>query len=154
MTELFRNRAFIFLWLGQAASGLGGTFATFIMSWLVYELTGSLVAMGSIWVATMVPGLITQLWSGPYLDRWNRKKVMIFSEWMRAVAFLIPAIMFTIGDLQVWHLYLTAVIIGVAEPLFRPSSMAFVAEILPKDRLNQGNSFLEGTMQVMFLIGH
>lgn len=153
MAELLRNRAFIFLGLGQAASGLGGTFATFIMSWLVYELTGSLVAMGSIWVATMVPSIITQLWSGPYLDRWNRKKVMIFSEWMRAAAFLIPAIMFSLGELQVWHLYVTAVIIGIAEPLFRPSSMAFVAEILPKDRLNKGNSILEGTMQIMLLIG-
>jgi MFS family permease len=153
MAELFRNRAFIFLWLGQAASGLGGTFSTFIMSWLVYELTGSLVAMGSVWVATMVPSLITQLWSGPYLDRWNRKKVMIFSEWLRAAAFLIPTTMFTVGELQVWHLYVTAVIIGIAEPLFRPSSMAFVAEILPKNRLNKGNSLLEGTMQVMLLVG-
>ncbi|MFD2043453.1 MFS transporter [Ornithinibacillus salinisoli] len=153
MADLFRNRSFVFLLLGQTASGLGGTFATFIMSWLVYELTGSLVAMGSIWVTQMVPSLITQLWSGPYLDRWDRKKVMVVSEWLRAIAFLIPTITFSIGELHVWHLYVTAIMIGIAEPLFRPSSMAFVAEILPKDRLNKGNSLLEGSMQVMFLIG-
>lgn len=153
MGKLLKNRAFIFLWLGQAAAGLGGTFSTFIMSWLVYELTGSLVAMSSTWVAMFTPSLMVQLWSGPYLDRWNRKKVMVVSEWLRAAAFLIPTVLLAAGQLQVWHLYLTAVIIGIAEPLFRPSSMAIVAEILPKDRLNQGNSFLEGTMQIMFLIG-
>lgn len=153
MSELFRDREFIFLLLGQAASGLGGTFATFIMSWLVYELTGSLVAMGSIWVAQMVPSIITQLWSGPYLDRWDRKKVMIASEWLRAVAFLFPTITLLIGSLEVWQLFVTAITIGIVEPLFRPASMAYVAEILPKDKLNQGNSLLEGTMQLMLLIG-
>jgi MFS family permease len=151
--ELIRNRKFTFLWLGQTASGLGGTFSGFIMSWLVYEMTGSLVAMGSIWVTFMLPGLLIQLWSGPYLDRWDRKVVMIFSEWVRAFAFLLPGIMFALGLLEVWHLYVTALIVGIAGPLFRTCSMAYVAGILPKDHLNKGNSLLEGTMQLMVLIG-
>lgn len=153
LIQLLKKPAFIFIWLGQAASGLGGTFAMFIMSWLVYEMTGSLLAMGSMWVSFMVPSLITQLWSGPYLDRWNRKTVMVVSEWMRVFAFLIPAVLYFTGSLEVWHLYLTTIIGGIAEPLFRPSSMAYVAEILPKDKLLKGNSILEGTMQIMMLIG-
>lgn len=153
MNRLLTNRRFLFLLCGQAASGLGGTFATVIMSWLVYKLTGSLIAMGSIWVAQLVPSLITQLLSGPYLDRWDRKKVMIASEWLRATAFLLPTIAFLLESLHIWQLFLTAIIIGIAEPLFRPASMAYVAEILPNDQLTKGNSLLEGTMQMMFLIG-
>jgi MFS family permease len=153
MKDLFKIRPFLFLWLAQAVSGLGHTFAGFIISWLVFEMTGSKVAMGAIWIALMVPTIITQIVAGPYLDRWDRRMVMIVSEWMRAVVFLLPAILFPLGLLEVWHLYIVAIVIGIAEPLFRPSSMAYVAEILPKERLMKGNSILEGTMQTLMLFG-
>ena len=141
------------MWLAQAASGLGHTFAAFIISWLVYELTGSKVAMGSIWLCYMLPSLIVQLWAGPFLDRWQRRKVMIFAEWQRALVYLLPSILYTQGRLEVWHLYLVAVLAGTAEPLFRSSSMAYIPEILPPNQLIRGNSVLEGTAQVFMLSG-
>ncbi|MFT4413310.1 MFS transporter [Fredinandcohnia humi] len=153
MNGLLNNRKFILLWLAQAASGLGSTFATFALSWLVFKMTGSKVAMGSVWVAFMLPNIIIQMFAGPYLDRWERKKVMIFSEWFRASAFLIPIILYPMGELETWHLYLVSVATGIAQPLFAPSSMAYVADILPKDKLMKGNSILEGTGQIMMLLG-
>ena len=104
MKELFTDRKFVFLWLAQAASGLGSTFATFAVSWLVYEMTGSKMAMGRIWITFMLPNIVIQMFAGPYLDRWDRKKVMIFSEWFRAVIFLIPAILLPLDVLESWLL--------------------------------------------------
>ncbi|WP_019155247.1 MFS transporter [Robertmurraya massiliosenegalensis] len=153
MKELFLDRKFVFLWLALAASGLGSTFATFSISWLVYDMTGSKMAMGSIWLSFMLPNIMIQMFAGPYLDRWDRKKVMIFSEWFRAAVFLIPIILLPLGLLQSWHLYLVSVAIGLAQPLFYPASMAYVADILPKDKLTKGNSILEGTGQLMTLLG-
>ncbi|WML49035.1 MFS transporter [Neobacillus sp. PS3-34] len=153
MKELLKNRKFMFLWLAQGASGLGSTFATFALSWLVYKMTGSKVAMGSIWVVFMLPNMVIQMFAGLYLDRWDRKKVMVFSEWFRAAAFLVPAILMPMDLLETWHLYLVSIAIGIAQPLFYPASMAYVADILPKDNLIKGNSLLEGTGQVMMLLG-
>lgn len=143
----------MFLWLAQAASGLGSTFATFSLSWLVYEMTGSKMAMGSIWLSFMLPNIIIQMFAGPYLDRWDRKKVMIFSEWFRAGVFLIPAILLPFEFLESWHLYIISVAIGLAQPLFYPASMAYIADILPRAKLTKGNSILEGTGQLMTLLG-
>lgn len=151
--ELFNNRTFTLVWLAQAASGLGHTFAAFILSWLVYELTGSKVAMGSIWLCYMLPNLAVQLLAGPFLDRWQRRKVMIFAEWQRALIYLLPAVLFTQGRLEVWHLYLVAALSGIAEPLFRSASMAYIPDILPPHQLMRGNSVLEGTAQVFMLSG-
>lgn len=109
--------------------------------------------MGSIWLSFMLPNIMIQMFAGPYLDRWDRKKVMIFSEWFRAAIFLIPIILLPLGLLQSWHLYLVSVAIGLAQPLFYPASMAYVADILPKDKLTKGNSILEGTGQLMTLLG-
>ncbi len=153
MKELFLDRKFVFLWLAQAASGLGSTFATFAISWLVYDMTGSKMAMGSIWLTFMLPNIIIQMFAGPYLDRWDRKKVMIFSEWFRGAVFLLPAILLPMGVLEAWHLYVVSIAVGLAQPLFYPASMAYVADILPKDKLTKGNSILEGTGQLMTLLG-
>lgn len=153
MKELLMNRKYLFLWFAQAASGLGSTFAAFTLSWLVYEMTGSKVAMGSIWVSFMLPNIIIQLFSGPYLDRWDRKKIMMFSEWFRAAAFLVLFILLAMNQLEVWHLYMVSIAVGIAQPIFYPASMAYVADILPKEKLMKGNSLLEGTGQVMMLLG-
>ncbi|MCJ8009357.1 MFS transporter [Lederbergia wuyishanensis] len=153
MKELLLNRKFVFLWLAQAASGLGSTFATFALSWLVYEMTGSKMAMGSIWVSFMLPNILIQLFSGPYLDRWDRKKVMMFSEWSRAAAFLVLVMLISFNQLEAWHLFAVSVAVGLAQPIFYPAIMAYVADILPKEKLLKGNSILEGTGQVMMLLG-
>ncbi|KGR79088.1 MFS transporter [Ureibacillus manganicus] len=153
MKELFKNKKFVILWLAQAASGLGSTFATFTLAWLVYEMTGSKVAMGSVWVSFMLPNIIIQLFAGPFLDRWDRKKVMIFSEWSRAATFLILFIFLSLNLVQAWQLFIVSIAIGIAQPIFYPASMAYVADILPKEKLIKGNSLLEGTGQVMMLLG-
>ncbi|SDZ64299.1 Predicted arabinose efflux permease, MFS family [Evansella caseinilytica] len=153
MKTLFFQRSFLFLWIAQSASGLGGTFAAFIMSWLVYDISGSKIAMSMIWICFMVPSLLTNLLAGPYIDRLQYKTVMIVSEWMRALAFFVPGMLLYIGQLPLTMLFLAAIVTGFAEPLFRPASMAYVAQILPKEVLQRGNSILEGTMQTMMLIG-
>lgn len=79
MRELLKNRSFVILWIAQGASGLGNTFAIFIMSWLLYDLTGSKFAMGSLWFVFMLSTIFSHIISGPYLDRVEKKKIMIFS---------------------------------------------------------------------------
>ncbi|HEY4553230.1 MAG TPA: MFS transporter [Bacillaceae bacterium] len=153
MKELLFNRKFLFLWLAQAASGLGSTFAAFSLSWLVYEMTGSKMAMGSVWVSFMLPNIIVQMFAGPYLDRWDRKVIMMFSEWFRAAAFLVLMVFISTNTLETWHLYMISIATGIAQPIFYPASMAYVADILPKEKLMKGNSLLEGTGQVMMLLG-
>ncbi|MBU9710939.1 MFS transporter [Evansella tamaricis] len=153
MKSVYLQKSFLFLWLAQAASGLGGTFATFIISWLVYDLSGSKIAMGMIWISFMVPSLLTNLLAGPYIDRFSYKKMMIFSEWLRAITFIIIGGLLLTNQLPLIVLFIAAMVAGIAEPLFRPASMAYVASILPKENLQRGNSLLEGTMQTMMLIG-
>ncbi|WP_026688431.1 MFS transporter [Alteribacter aurantiacus] len=153
MNSPFIKKSFVFLWMAQAGSGLGGTFAAFLMSWLVYDLTGSMLAMSSVWVAFMLPSILTNLISGPYIDKLQYKTVMIVSEWLRAGGFFILGIVVMADRLSFAFVIVIAVLIGFAEPLFRPASMSYVAHILPKQLLQRGNSVLEGTMQLMMLAG-
>ncbi|PRX38523.1 putative MFS family arabinose efflux permease [Planifilum fimeticola] len=153
MPSLLLKRSFFPIWIGQAVAGTGGSFATFVQSWLMYELTGSKLAMGSLWLVFMLPGILVQLVSGPYLDRWEPKRVMIAVQWSRAAIFLLPFGMLTMDALEAWHLYLTTVVTGMTEHLFRPAGMAYVAGAFPAEKLARVNSILEGTMQLTLLTG-
>lgn len=135
MHSFFFTRPFLPIWIGQAAAGMGGSFATFVQSWLMYELTGSKLAMGSLWLVFMLPGVLVQLVSGPCLDRWDPKRVMIAVQWSRAAIFLLPFGMLALDALEVWHLCLTTIVAGMTEQLFRPAGMAYVAGTFPGEKL-------------------
>lgn len=101
----------------------------------------------------LIPLLLVQLLVGPFLDRWDLRKVMVASEWIRGVAYLLPAVMLTLGQLQPWHLFVSAMMMGCMEPLFRPAAMAYLPSVVSKERLVKANSLLEGTMNFAMLAG-
>jgi MFS family permease len=153
MLDLLKNRSFFIVWLGHAISSLGNTFSAFAIAFLVYDMTGSKLALGSIMVVFFISRSMSLLWFGPYLDNWDRKKVMIFSEWSGAIAFLFPLLMYSLGELQIWHLVVVLGVTGLTVPLYHPSCLAYISQILPKEQLLKGNSLMDSTGQLMLLLG-
>ncbi|MET3319485.1 UNVERIFIED_ORG: MFS family permease [Peribacillus simplex] len=78
--HILKNRSFLFIWIGNVISELGAAFGTFCNSILIYQLTGSTMALGSMWILYFVPSLLLQLFIGPFIDRWSRKWTMILSQ--------------------------------------------------------------------------
>jgi MFS family permease len=137
------------MWLGSAISELGAAFGTFCNSVLIYELTGSNLALGSMWLLYFIPSLILQLGIGPYIDRWSRKWIMVFSQWTRGAVFLIPLVMILLGNIEPWHIFAVQVVIGLIQPFYVPASLAITPTLIPKDRLPMANSYLDGTTRLM-----
>lgn len=153
MNSVLKNRSFFFMWIGSAISELGGAFGTLCNSILVYELTGSKTALSSMWLLYFIPSLILQLISGPYIDKWSRKWIMIFSQWMRAVVFLLPLVMVVTSSIEVWHVYVVQIIIGLITPLYTPASQAITPSIVSKENLQEANGYIDGMTRLMMFLG-
>lgn len=147
--SVLNNKGFLSLWAGSAISELGGAFGTFCNSILVYELTGSKLALGSMWLLYYIPSIILQLISGPFIDRWSRKRIMIFSQWTRAFIFLLPLIALTFGMIEVWHIYVVQLVIGLITPFYVPASQSITPTIVAKEQLPTANAVLDGTTRLM-----
>lgn len=147
--SLLKNRSFISAWAGNGISELGGAFGTFCNSILVYQLTGSTLALGSMWLLYYLPSLIMQLFIGPYIDRWSRKWIMIVSQWTRGIAFLIPLTVLISGDLEVWHIYAVQCIVGLITPFYVPANHAITPNIVTKEQLQSANAYIDGTVRLM-----
>ncbi len=153
LLELMRQRSFMIVWLGHASASLGNTFSAFAIAWLIYDTTGSKLAMGSIMMIFLISRSVSLLWFGPFLDGWNRKKVMIMAQWSGAFLFMFPLITYTLGFFEIWNLIIVLAFTGLTVPLYLPSCMAYISQILPKEKLQKANSVIDSTAQLMMLAG-
>lgn len=140
------------MWIGSAISELGGAFGTLCNSILVYELTGSKTALSSMWLLYLIPSLILQLISGPFIDKWSRKWIMIFSQWMRAFVFLLPLAMLVTSSIEVWHIYVVQIIVGLITPLYTPASQAITPTVVNKEQLQDANAYIDGMTRLMMFL--
>lgn len=147
--SLFKNRSFVSTWIGNGISELGGAFGTFCNSILIYQLTGSTLALGSMWLLYFLPSLILQLFIGPYIDRWSRKWIMIFSQWTRGVIFLLPLAALVSGSIEVWHIYVVQCVVGLITPFYVPANHAITPTIVDKEQLPSANAYIDGTVRLM-----
>lgn len=146
-------RGFALLLTGQAVSVLGDFFGIAAQSVLVYRLTGSKVAMGTLWLCHFLPMVLFRLVSGPLLDRVDRRRLLMAAEWTRVVVFAAPALLYFAGLLRVWHLFGFALVTGTAEAVFFPVLMALVPDLVPERQLARANALIEGSRNVVSLVG-
>lgn len=148
-SSVLRNRSFVSVWLGNGISELGGAFGTFCNSVLIYQLTGSTLALSSMWVLYFIPSLLLQLFIGPFIDRWSRKWVMVFSQWIRGMIFLVPLLAILTETLLPWHVYMVQVVVGLITPLYVPANQAILPTIVTKEQLEKANAYIDGTVRLM-----
>lgn len=137
------------MWIGNGISELAGAFGTFCNSLLIYEMTDSSWALGSMWLLYFLPSLALQLFIGPYIDRWSRKWIMIFALWSRGLVFLIPLIGFIADTLVPWHIFIVQIIIGLLTPIYSPANQAILPSLVSKQQLPTANAYVEGMARLM-----
>lgn len=135
LEPLHRNRDFRRLWIGQACSELGSGASTLAYPLLVLALTGSAVHAGIVGSANLAARAMLGLPAGALVDRWNRRRLMITCEVVRAlaVAGLVLAILTGWASLPV--IVAVAVVEGGAAVLFDPAQTAALRHIVPMVQL-------------------
>ncbi len=110
------------------------------------------MALSSMWLLYFIPSLILQLISGPFIDKWSRKWIMIFSQWIRASVFLLPLVMLVTGSIEVWHIYVVQIVVGLITPLYTPASQAITPSIVSQGQLQDANAYIDGMTRLMMFL--
>jgi DHA3 family tetracycline resistance protein-like MFS transporter len=133
-------RDFALLWTGAAVSLLGDGVYIVAIAWQVYELSDTPTALSLIGVAWTLPMAAFLLVGGVVSDRLDRRRIMIATDLVRALAVGAIAALSLTGALELWHLFLLAVVFGTGDAFFGPSFNAMVPRIVPQRMLVQANS--------------
>ena len=137
MRDLLRVRDFRLLWTGQAVSNFGDSLTNLALLLTAQRLTGSVAAVATTAVAVALPTLLFGMVAGAYVDRWNRKRVMIVSDLFRT-SFVLLFLLVTTPD-RMWMLYTVAFIQAALGTFFTPAKSAFVPKIVGTEQLLAAN---------------
>ncbi len=135
-----RHRDFRMLWTGMTASLLGDGIFYVALAWQAYELSNTPSALSMIGVAMTVPHVVFLLAGGVVSDRFDRRKVMIAADLMRAMAVGVMGALALSGGLELWHMYVLSGLFGAGTAFFGPAFDAIVPGLVPDAELNPANS--------------
>jgi CRP-like cAMP-binding protein/predicted MFS family arabinose efflux permease len=136
---VLRNRRFRLLWTAQLVSTAGSALTALAAGILIFRITGSALSVGLMLMATAAPSLVVGLVAGVFVDRWNRKWIMIAADLLRAVVvFLIPLF---VGFHIAWLYVLVAVSSGITQ-FFEPAYESVIPEIASEQELASANSLI------------
>ena len=141
------------LWSGQLVSTVGSTMSYVVFPLLVLYLTGSAQQAGIVGALFSVPYLLLSLPVGALVDRWDRKRVMIVSDVIRAGAFaVIPIAIFT-DTLTIWHLYVVALLEGTFFVFFNIAEVAALPRVVKAEQLPEATSQNMATFAAANMVG-
>nr|ASV46667.1 MFS transporter [uncultured bacterium] len=110
-------RTFYLVWLGQLVSSVGSGLTRFGLGVWVFEETGSATSFALILFFAVLPGILLSPIAGAYVDRWDRRRVMIATDAGAALGTLAVALLLFAGRLEMWHIYTVVAIGGGARRL-------------------------------------
>src|SRR5512144_332706 len=143
------NRNFRLLWLGESVSLLGDQFYFIALPWLVFQMSGSALAFGTILMVAGIPRAVFMLVGGVMTDRFSPRAVMLVSNLLRFIITVLLALVVVGQMIELWMLYLLAFCFGVVDAFFHPAYRAIIPLIVDEDGLLAGNSILHGTSQLV-----
>jgi MFS family permease len=114
-------------------------FAFTIWAW---EKTGKASALATISFFAFLPAVLLTPIAGAFVDRWNRKLVMLLSDSATALGTLTIFLIYTFGDLQIWHIYFVGILAGFFTAFQYPAYAAAVTTILSKEEYVRAQGML------------
>jgi MFS family permease len=131
----YRNYRLFFF--GQLISLIGTWMQSTAQQWLVYRLTDSQAKLGTVTFLGFIPVLFLSLFMGVIVDRFERRRILIFTQsWFALLALILAALTFT-GIVEYWHILVLAFLLGIANSLDMPARQSLYVDLVPKgDLLN------------------
>lgn len=133
--RILRNPNFILLWIGQAVSSIGDYFTLLAIPLFVNRLTGSVMLVGLSFIVTALPALVLGPVAGVFVDRFDRRRVMLISDVLRGALTL--CLLVVREPSQVWVVYVLGFLISCSVQFFFPARAAALPLIIsdPQDWL-------------------
>jgi len=125
-----RHRNYRLFFAGQFVSLTGTWIQQVALSWLIYSLTKSPLLMGAIMFAGSIPSLAVSPFAGVFIDRIDKYKVLIILQILFMVEAFAVAILTLTGAIQVWHIVVLIVLMGLTSAFDMPLRQAFVVQLI------------------------
>ncbi len=147
------HRNFRAFWFGQAVSLIGSMIQVTALSWYVYKISGSPFLLGLMGVFEFGPVLALSLFSGVFIERFPKKKILLVTQSIFLVQSLILSLLVWTGSTNYWFFAILALIAGVANSIDQPARQSYFVELVGKKDLPNAISLNSTTFNLARIIG-
>lgn len=134
---------FLTVWFGQVISVLGTGLTAFALGVWVYQRTGSVTLFALMSTAAILPGLIASPFAGAFVDRWDRRWVMIVSNVLSSLNILAVALLLYAGRLEIWHIYIALMLNSIAGAFHQPAFSASTTLLVSKEHYGRASGMVQ-----------
>ena len=117
-----------------------------------YQATGSALVLGGMFTASALPNLFLAPIAGVWVDRYSRKLMMAISDSLAATSTLTLLVLLSLGELQVWHLFISAVLTGAGNVIQWPAYSAAITTMVPKKHYSRANGMVSLARSAPYVI--
>ncbi|WP_067730563.1 MFS transporter [Oceanobacillus damuensis] len=153
MKALFTNRNYMLLWTGLTVSRFGYRFFNLSIIWFVLRETGDAMALGMTVLCFTIPTVLIEPFAGVLADRYDKKKIMVITDFCNGVIMLIIATLMISGALTLPVLYILLVCSAIATALFNPSANSSIPLLVEEKLLPKANSLNQLSTQGSNILG-
>jgi MFS family permease len=146
---VFKNRSFLFLWLAQAFTQIGGNMVIFGLTIIIAGSTNSTTAVSALILTFLVPAVLFSAVAGVFVDRMDRRIVLIVTNVLRGIAFL--GVWF-VGDNLIW-IYVLNIFTSTVTVFFSPAEAGMIPQVVPRKQLLAANGIFTLTLNAAFALG-
>lgn len=134
-------------------SSLGNWVYRITLPLLVLHQTGSALSTSLVYVVEYLPFLLLSLPGGVWADRFDRRRILVGGDLAAAAVAGVLAVLVIADVHSLGVILVVALVLGCVEPVYHPAFQSFLPEILPKDKLAQGNGRLQSGDNIMGMVG-
>jgi MFS family permease len=138
---------------GQAISMLGTWMQVAAQSWVVWVLTQSESSLGIVVMLNSIPLFVLAPWAGGLADRFNRRSILLITQAIAMVLAFVLAILIQSGQIEIWHIYLCSLLLGIISALDFPAQQAFIGDLSGMGQVRQAVTLNIMALQVGRMVG-
>lgn len=153
MLASLRFRNFRLYFIGQCISVIGTWMQQIAMGWLAYKLTGSVLILATVTFMEQIPMLFATPVVSVFIDRFNRHKLLIFTQTLSMLQALLMAVLVLTNTIEVWHILVLSLFIGLINALDMPTRQAFYTSLVPRESLTNAIALNSSAINGCRLIG-
>ncbi len=137
INKLSGMQIFTLVWFGQFVSLMGTSMTRFATLIWAYEQTGKALTTAMLGFSSFLPYILLLPVAGVVVDRYSRKKIMIISDAMSALATVGMIVLYSTGNLKVWYLFFVEAYLASLEPFQAPAYSAAMTMLIPKEKYDR-----------------
>jgi len=132
----FSSRNFRIMWAGACTSSIGTWMQKLAQSWLVLQLSNSPFLLGLDSFLGEIPIFLLALVAGVFADRFERRRVLLASQFVQMTCAFVLAALYATGLLQVWHILMLSFVVGTAQAFGAPAYQSLLPSLVDKEHLS------------------